>query len=114
MSDKELLIRYEIRETWDEAVKHTHDDFIPLAVKLVHVNDLPEIDAEVGLGDEHYPFVLACMTTRFTDPEYDGKLGWYLITGKTRENICQFLQDNGLVETWVYLSQDYYSEEGVN
>ena len=98
---------YQVRGTWDEAVDTTDDGLSPLAVKLIPVTDLPDINAELALGDKHYPYVLVCMSTVFTNKSMDGKLGWSPIFGEAKQHVSKMLYEHGLLGTWVFLSQVY-------
>ncbi len=98
---------FKICDTWDEAGNNTDNGLVPLAVRLVYVDDLPQIDAEIALAERHYPYVLASMTTVFSDKEMDGKLGWHPISGDLKQKISEMLHDSNLLCIWVFLSQTY-------
>lgn len=100
---------FRVRVNWDDAVKYTDEGLAPLAVMLIPVVSLPDIDAELWEG--HYPHTVVAMTTRFTDPEVDKKLGWYVLEGELRQNIAQLLYDNVWPNEWVCLSQEFVTGE---
>ena len=100
-----MISDYIIEDTWEEAMSNTDKDLIPIAVMLVHVPTLPLTGIELALGDDHYPYVLVSMTTKFIDRDMDGKLGWNPIEGDLKQSISHMLHDISVFERWVFLSQ---------
>lgn len=96
--------QYTTHITWEEAVANTDSELFPFAAKLVRVSDTPDITADFALGENHFPYVLVSMTTRFLNPAHDNKLGWFPLESEIKQDLSKLLYDNNVVEEWVYFS----------
>ena len=104
-------VYFEQRKEWDDAVKDTNDDLIPLAVMLHKVKSLPEIAETIKVSDDYHPFALIAMTTRFLDVEKDGQLGWIHLDTEVKQTLSNLIYDNKMMDEWIYFAQTYADDD---
>lgn len=95
--------KYEIRETWEDAIRDTPIELAPMAIRLNKIDSLPDIDAK--LSDMYHPFALIAMTTRYQHDRYDEELGWMHLDSETKQMLSDFLYASELTDTWVFIAQ---------
>lgn len=97
---------FTIEDFWNKALEKTDKGLIPLAVSLIDIPDNLIIPVDgIPFAANYSPTAVVCMTTVFSDEDFNGKWGWYALTGELKQVIGELIQDKE--RCWYFLSQKW-------